>query len=284
MATDVQAPVSKSFVLTVRNVGEQQETIQTGISDNSANTVFDYSSTDYSVEPDGERSVTVTLTGDPLALPHTAVFWAQVEGHTDTRQELTLSIDSIGTILIDYPTSRDTLLQGTEATITWSHTGYPLGRVNIEYYTDGGLGRPGWHTIVDSLRSLNDSYTWTVPFTFGQPIDLRITDTDYPSLRSTTVTGIVVRGAVGVAGGSTARPLDWVSLRSVGGELRAMFGDPAIERIEVYSPSGQRVAAGRVVDGMTRVGLGSALPSSVLVVRWVSGDGARHHQRVVVRK
>ena len=281
---DQQSTVDRSFIVNLKNVGEAQETIQTGMTGYSVNTQTDYNPVSYNVEADGERSINVNLRADtPLSFPHAAVFWAQIEGYPETRRELSLSIDTIGSIVVLTPTVGDTITPLGKELITWRSTGRPLQRVRIEYLGSGKGKLSRWITIVDSLRTKENQYHWSVPFFINERhISLRITDVNNPSMRSTTISDIVVGGGVvdAAMGRHSRRPLNWVSIRSVGKEIRAMFGDTRIREITLFSPSGKCVATVPVMDGVARIGVNTPTAGTVLLVRWVSGDGTSRTRKV----
>ena len=73
-------------------------------------------------------------------------------------------------ITVTYPNEKQTLRPGTSETIRWDAYGDAIGAFDLEYSYDGST----WHAITSGLTSSRRYYTWTVPDTAVDHINLRV--------------------------------------------------------------------------------------------------------------
>jgi hypothetical protein len=205
--TSTTGSVTHNFTAFVKNVSAQSEKVVTGFSNFSSGTVPSISSFPASVASGDSVPVSIGLNCNPLTLPHTADFYAQIDTFTSTRKTLTFRIDTAGTIKITNPVTTTVLVPNTPLTLRWTRSGISLNAVAIHYSTDGTT----WKPVVDSFQtrietkngalrpiiSYISEYTWTVPSSLeGDTISIRVADQARPGVRFDVVKNLPVKAIV----------------------------------------------------------------------------------------
>lgn len=89
--------VSADYLVYLVNAGQQNEYMEQGVSDSSANTTYTIPAVSNSVGPGQTAYVTVTVRGAGGGFPYWIDYWAQIAGAPDTRKTARLTIDTVGT-------------------------------------------------------------------------------------------------------------------------------------------------------------------------------------------
>lgn len=87
-------PMTNTFTVTIKNVGEGPVEIETGVSSASQGLTYQVGSFSNPVAGGDTRSISVALTGTGNRYPFTAKFWTQIKGAQNSYSEIVLSMDT----------------------------------------------------------------------------------------------------------------------------------------------------------------------------------------------
>ena len=146
--------VSADYLVNLVNAGQQNEYMEQGITDSSANTTYTIPVVTNSIGPGQTAYVTVTVRGTGGGFPYWIDYWAQIAGAPDTRRSERLTIDTLGTGVRPVPkiaSSADGLrvLAGGIAAVTTTRVApgthltvfQPNGRLVWSWMTGDGAAR-----------------------------------------------------------------------------------------------------------------------------------------------